>query len=206
MKSFKSIFLIFFIIISSCEKSFKFSEKKGKRIDNINLNIENLVGNLTIYPETKYLYEIKKSGLMGDITTNFIETNLFLKIYNFTGEAELFLDKKKNISITSLIAGGSLTLSSKMKIDDFFCEMNSGYLLIDNTTIKKAIITNNFGEIKIKISKSTPVRLKLTSFVSYIDIPDSFIMSNGYFYYLPTNENIFELDIYLNMGKLEILF
>lgn len=206
MRILRSALLIFFTLFFSCEKSFKYSEKKDKNFVNIYLNIENLVGNLTIYGGNKYLYEIKKVGLMGDISTNFNQKDFYINLINFTGESDIFLDKKKNIYIKSLISGGSLKLSSKIKVEELFSEMNSGYLYIDNASIKKVTITNNFGEIKIKISKTTPVRLKLSSFVSYLNIPDNFIMSNGYFYYLNEEEGLIDMDIYVNMGKLEIIF
>ncbi|MEJ5284285.1 MAG: hypothetical protein ACP5Q5_06995 [Brevinematia bacterium] len=205
MRILKFIFLIF-LLFFSCEKSFKYSEKKDKNFTNIYLDIENLVGNLTIYGGNKYLCEIKKVGLMGNISTNFNQKDFYINLINFTGESEIFLDKKKNIYIKSLISGGSLKLSSKMKVEELFCEMNSGYLYIDNASIKKIVITNNFGDIKIKIGKSNPVRLKLSSFVSYLNIPESFVMSNDYFYYLNEEEGLIDMDIYVNMGKLEILF
>ncbi len=205
MRILKFIFLIF-LLFFSCEKSFKYSEKKDKNFTNIYLDIENLVGNLTIYGGNKYLCEIKKVGLMGNISTNFNQKDFYINLINFTGESEIFLDKKKNIFIKSLISGGSLKLSSKMKVEELFCEMNSGYLYIDNASIKKIVITNNFGDIKIKIGKSNPVRLKLSSFVSYLNIPESFVMSNDYFYYLNEEEGLIDMDIYVNMGKLEILF
>lgn len=203
----KSIFLIFLtVLFFSCEKSFKYLEKKDKNFTNIYLDIENLVGNLAIYGGNKYLCEIKKFGLIGNISTNFDQKDFYINLINFTGESEIFLDKKKDIYIKSLISGGNLKISSKIKVEELFCEMNSGYLYIDNANIKKITITNNFGEIKIKIGKSNPVRLKLSSFVSYINIPESFIMSNGYFYYLNEEKDLIDINIYVNMGKLEILF
>ncbi len=206
MNRLNSIFLIFILLFSSCEKSSKFLDKKDKKFTNIYLSIENLVGNLTIYGSTKYIYEIKKTGLMGEISTNFDNNNIYINLVNFTGESEVFLDKKKNIYIKSLISGGSLKLSSKIKVENLFCEMNSGYLYLDNANINKIVITNNFGEIKIKFSKTNPIRLKLTSFLSYVNIPDDFIMSNDYFYYSSEENGLIDLDIYVNMGKVEILF
>ncbi len=196
-----------FLVIFSCEKKSKYSEKKTEKIKNLYINIENLAGNLSIYSRKKYIYEFKNTGLFGEVITNKENENFYLKILNFSGISRLFINKDKNIFINSVISGGSLTLSENLNIESLICELNSGNLIINEVTFKKLIITNNFGEVRIKLKKYMPLKISLKSSLSHIKIPDEFILSNNFIYYIDNDEdntNIMEIEININMGKLEI--
>ncbi len=206
----KILLLISFvlILIYSCEKRFRLLESKKQKVENLNLKVENLIGDLTILPDKKYLYEIKKVSLLGEIITNTEKSSFTLSLRSFSGETKLFINKNKKLYIDANVTGGNLKVySQKLNLEKFWCELNGGGLEFEaGDTLKMLAISNNLGDVKIKINKNIPVKLKLSSMASMLSLPEEFVFSNDYFYYLNQETNFLEINIYVNMGSLEIFF
>ncbi|MGC8765282.1 MAG: hypothetical protein ACP5QT_05285 [Brevinematia bacterium] len=194
-------------LLESCERKFKVLDSKKKKVESLSVNVENLIGTLSVFGEKRYLVEVKNFGFMGDISTNFDGSNLSISLKNLSGETRLILNNKRKINFDALITGGNLKVyGSKLNFERMYFDINGGALDIDLHNPLNLIISNNVGNVKIRILKYLPVRLRLSSVASLLNIPEEFVLSNGIFYYLESESNFIDMDIYVKMGSVEISF
>lgn len=199
----------YFTLLNSCsQRKLKLDLKEGRLVHTIFVNIENLAGDLRIDRSRRYLYEIKEKGILGVINSRIDGDRLGLLLQNISGECWLYLHKSREIELESLIANGILRLNASfLNIKRFKAQINGGEAkLIFGHNVGEVIITNDFGDLDIRVTRDIGVKLKLISMASSIELPEDFIFSNNFYFLNYDALDTVEMDVVVNFGSFRFSF
>ncbi len=177
-----------------------------KNISNINFNIRNSGGNLTVGDSGK-LAEYNGEGIAPEISTNYNGTSLIVDFASHAANTKLFVSREKISNIELYVSAGNLDGNlENIDIRNLRVSVSGGStsLRISDKT-REAEIEGNAGNTKIGLPRNVQIRIKAEGTFSRIEIPDDFHLINGEYIY-NGGEGKMSITASVNMGNLNFHF